>query len=94
VIGMREPHGVHVSNYKGHPVLNLPFGKDGKTFGFGVGKARQILEEFHKIEDVASSGLGYTLEIGGKFPKSWNIKPEQVLSIVSYVNDIEIFVEG
>lgn len=90
---MRES-GVHVSQYKGHPLINLPFGKQGKTFGFGVGKARAVIEQYHQIELASHEHRDYVLEIEGRFPVRWEIPFEKVLSLVSYINDIEIFVDN
>lgn len=42
--------GVEVTEYKGHPVLNLPMGNGGRySFSFGLSKAKTVLAY---LEDV------------------------------------------
>ena len=44
------PAGVTFTEYKGHPVIQIPLNGNGKTFGFGLNKAKAIVAHFAAIE--------------------------------------------
>jgi hypothetical protein len=46
------PAGVTFTEYKGHPVIQIPL--NGKTFGFGLNKAKAIVAHFAAIEQFVA----------------------------------------
>ncbi len=47
---------VTFTEYKGHPVIQIPLNGKGKTFGFGLNKAKAIVAHFAAIERFATRG--------------------------------------
>ena len=41
---------VSVSDYKGHPILQIPVGQSDRTFGIGLSKAKAVLEYMDDVK--------------------------------------------